>query len=99
MAYNKKAPTGCTDSNNLHIKSFANGIANMFACSAQHYAWLAYQRHLSGFDFFWRRNYYLIVCILFNYQNLSWTDVPNKANSADAKSCRCSSGAFLCFDP
>ena len=40
MAYNKKAPTGCTDSSNLHIKTFANGIANMFACSAQHYAWL-----------------------------------------------------------
>ncbi|MDE8731363.1 hypothetical protein PZH39_16935 [Desulfovibrio desulfuricans] len=23
-----------------HIKSFASGIAHMFACSAQHYAWL-----------------------------------------------------------
>jgi hypothetical protein len=26
-----------------HIKSFACGIAHMFACSAQHYAWMAYQ--------------------------------------------------------
>lgn len=26
-----------------HIKSFASGIAHMFACSAQHYAWLAYR--------------------------------------------------------
>ncbi len=30
-----------------HIKSFASGIAHMFACSAQHYAWLAYQHQLS----------------------------------------------------
>ena len=30
-----------------HIKSFASGIAHMFACSAQHYAWLAYQHRLS----------------------------------------------------
>lgn len=29
-----------------HIKSFASGIAHMFACSAQHYAWLAYQHQL-----------------------------------------------------
>ena len=29
-----------------HIKSFASGIAHMFACSAQHYAWLAYQNQL-----------------------------------------------------
>jgi hypothetical protein len=29
-----------------HIKSFASGIAHMFACSAQHYAWLAYQHHM-----------------------------------------------------
>ena len=29
-----------------HIKSFASGIAHMFACSAQHYAWLAYQHWL-----------------------------------------------------
>lgn len=29
-----------------HIKSFARGIAHMFACSAQHYAWLAYQHRL-----------------------------------------------------
>lgn len=29
-----------------HIKSFASGIAHMFACSAQHYAWLAYQHRL-----------------------------------------------------
>lgn len=29
-----------------HIKSFASGIAHMFACSARHYAWLAYQHRL-----------------------------------------------------
>lgn len=29
-----------------HIKSFASGIAQMFACSAQHYAWLAYQNRM-----------------------------------------------------
>lgn len=29
-----------------HIKSFASGIAHMFACSAQYYAWLAYQHRL-----------------------------------------------------
>ena len=29
-----------------HIKSFASGIAHMFACSAQHYAWLAYHHRL-----------------------------------------------------
>jgi len=29
-----------------HIKSFASGIAHMFACSAQHYAWLAYQHQI-----------------------------------------------------
>lgn len=29
-----------------NIKSFASGIAHMFACSAQHYAWLAYQHRL-----------------------------------------------------
>ena len=29
-----------------HIKSFASGIAHMFACSAQHYAWLAYQHQM-----------------------------------------------------
>jgi hypothetical protein len=29
-----------------YIKSFASGIAHMFACSAQHYAWLAYQHQL-----------------------------------------------------
>ena len=29
-----------------HIKSFAGGIAHMFACSAQHYAWLAYQHQM-----------------------------------------------------
>ena len=28
MAYNKNAPTGCADSNDLHIKSFASGIAS-----------------------------------------------------------------------
>lgn len=29
-----------------HIRSFASGIAHMFACSAQHYAWLAYQHQM-----------------------------------------------------
>lgn len=29
-----------------HIKGFASGIAHMFACSAQHYAWLAYQHQM-----------------------------------------------------
>lgn len=29
-----------------HFKSFVSGIAHMFACSAQHYAWLAYQHRL-----------------------------------------------------
>jgi len=29
-----------------HIKSFASGIAHMFACSAQHFAWLAYHHRL-----------------------------------------------------
>lgn len=29
-----------------HIRSFASGIAHMFACSAQHYAWLAYRHWL-----------------------------------------------------
>jgi len=28
------------------IKSFGSGIAHMFSCSAQHYAWLAYQHQL-----------------------------------------------------
>lgn len=28
------------------FSSFASGIAHMFACSAQHYAWLAYQHQL-----------------------------------------------------
>jgi hypothetical protein len=28
-----------------HIKGFAGGIAHQFACSAQHYAWLAHQYH------------------------------------------------------
>ena len=29
-----------------HIKSFASGIAHMFACSAQYFAWLAFQHRL-----------------------------------------------------
>ena len=29
-----------------HIKSFASGIVHMFACSAQHYAWLAHEHGL-----------------------------------------------------
>ncbi|WP_298031776.1 hypothetical protein [uncultured Desulfovibrio sp.] len=28
-----------------HIKGFAGGIAHQFACSAQHYAWLAHKHH------------------------------------------------------
>jgi hypothetical protein len=28
-----------------HIKGFACGITHKFACSAQHYAWLAHQHH------------------------------------------------------
>lgn len=28
------------------LKNFASGIAHMFACSAQHYAWLAYQNRM-----------------------------------------------------
>ena len=34
-----------------HIKSFASGIAHMFACSAQHYAWLAYHHRLPTVTF------------------------------------------------
>jgi hypothetical protein len=30
-----------------HIKSCASSIAHMFACSAQHYTWLAYQHQTS----------------------------------------------------
>jgi len=30
-----------------YIKSFASGIARMFACSAQHYAWIALHNHIS----------------------------------------------------
>lgn len=30
-----------------HIKSFAGGLAHMFACSGQHYAWLAYRHKIS----------------------------------------------------
>lgn len=34
MTYNKNSPTGCCAvSNDLHIKSFASGTANMFAYS------------------------------------------------------------------
>jgi hypothetical protein len=29
-----------------YIKSFAGGIAHMFACSAEHYAWLAYHHQI-----------------------------------------------------
>jgi hypothetical protein len=39
-------PFGQKKMGRKHIKSFASGIAHMFACSAQHYAWLAYQHRL-----------------------------------------------------
>jgi hypothetical protein len=39
-------PFGPNKLGRKHIKSFASGIAHMFSCSAQHYAWLAYQHRL-----------------------------------------------------
>lgn len=39
-------PFGPNQLGRKHIKSFASGIAHMFSCSAQHYAWLAYQHRL-----------------------------------------------------
>jgi hypothetical protein len=39
-------PLGPNKLGRKHIKSFASGIAHMFSCSAQHYAWLAYQHRL-----------------------------------------------------
>lgn len=39
-------PFGPNKLGRKHIKSFACGIAHMFSCSAQHYAWLAYQHQL-----------------------------------------------------
>lgn len=41
-----ETPFGQKKLGRKHIKSFASGIAHMFACSAQHYAWLAYQHRL-----------------------------------------------------
>ncbi|SFW56216.1 hypothetical protein SAMN02910291_01853 [Desulfovibrio desulfuricans] len=41
-----ETPFGRKKLGRKHIKSFASGIAHMFACSAQHYAWLAYQNQL-----------------------------------------------------
>ena len=41
-----ETPFGQKKLGRKHIKSFASGIAHMFACSAQHYAWLAYQHQL-----------------------------------------------------
>ncbi|WP_029894968.1 hypothetical protein [Desulfohalovibrio reitneri] len=41
-----ETPFGQRKLGRKHIKSFASGIAHMFACSAQHYAWLAYQHRL-----------------------------------------------------
>ena len=41
-----ETPSGQKKMGRKHIKSFASGIAHMFACSAQHYAWLAYQHRL-----------------------------------------------------
>ncbi|MDO4557705.1 MAG: hypothetical protein Q4C47_01930 [Planctomycetia bacterium] len=39
-------PLGPNKLGRKYIKSFASGIAHMFSCSAQHYAWLAYQHRL-----------------------------------------------------
>ena len=39
-------PLGPNKLGRKHIKSFASGIAHMFSCSAQHYAWQAYQHRL-----------------------------------------------------
>jgi len=41
-----ETPFGQKKVGRKYIKSFASGIAHMFACSAQHYAWLAYQHQL-----------------------------------------------------
>ena len=41
-----ETPSGQKKMGRKHIKSFASGIAHMFACSAQHYAWLAYRHRL-----------------------------------------------------
>ena len=41
-----ETPFGQKKLGRKHIKSFASGIAHMFACSAQHYAWLAYRHRL-----------------------------------------------------
>ena len=41
-----ETPFGQKKLGRKHIKSFASGIAHMFACSAQHYDWLAYQHRL-----------------------------------------------------
>ena len=41
-----ETPFGQKKLGRKHIKSFASGIAHMFACSAQHYAWLAYHHRL-----------------------------------------------------
>ncbi|AVD70381.1 hypothetical protein [Desulfobulbus oralis] len=39
-------PFGPNKLGRKHIKGFASGIAHMFSCSAQHYAWLAYQHQI-----------------------------------------------------
>ena len=41
-----ETPFGQKKVGRKYIKSFASGIAHMFACSAQHYAWLAYQHQM-----------------------------------------------------
>jgi hypothetical protein len=41
-----KPPVGQNKLGRKHIKSFASGIANMFACSAHHYAYLAYKHKM-----------------------------------------------------
>lgn len=41
-----ETPFGQKKLGRKYIKSFASGIAHMFACSAHHYAWLAHQHRL-----------------------------------------------------
>lgn len=39
-------PYGQNKLGRKYIKGFANGIAHKFACSAEHYAWLAYHHQI-----------------------------------------------------
>jgi len=41
-----ETPFGQKKLGRKYIKSFASGIAHMFACSAHHYAWLAHQHQM-----------------------------------------------------